>query len=63
MAETDLQHYESAGLAFGKNLTNAHYLGLAMDRTGGAGVPGAIAEQRAVVSRGREVMLQALFAY
>jgi outer membrane receptor protein involved in Fe transport len=43
----------------GRNLTNRHYLLYAADRTGGAGVPGAIGEQRGVVSRGREIALQA----
>jgi outer membrane receptor protein involved in Fe transport len=47
----------SLGLA-GRNLTNEHYLLYAADRTGGAGVPGAIGEQRGVVSRGREIALQ-----
>ena len=35
----------------------------AADRTGGAGVPGMIGEQRGVVSRGREVSLQASFHF
>jgi outer membrane receptor protein involved in Fe transport len=47
----------------GKNLSNEYYLSFAMDRTGGASIPGAIGEQRAVVSRGREIMLQASFKY
>lgn len=47
----------------GKNLTNKYYLSYAMDRTGGASVPGAIGEQRGVVSRGREIMLQASFKF
>lgn len=47
----------------GKNLANKYYLVYAVDRTGGAGVPGAIGEQRGVVSRGREVTLQALFNF
>ena len=42
-----------------RNLTNEYYLLYAADRTGGAGVPGAIGEQRGVVSRGREIALQA----
>ena len=42
----------------GRNLSDEHYLLYAVDRTGGAGVPGAIGEQRGVVSRGREVILQ-----
>ena len=42
----------------GRNLTDEYYLQYAADRTGGASVPGAIGEQRAVVSRGREVALQ-----
>lgn len=47
----------------GKNLSNKYYLSYAADRTGGAGVPGAIGEQRGVVSRGREVLLQASMKY
>lgn len=47
----------------GKNLTNKYYVSYAMDRTGGSSVPGAIGEQRGVVSRGREIMLQASFKY
>ncbi len=43
----------------GRNLTNKYYLLYAADRTGGAGVPGAIGEQRGVIARGREVSLQA----
>ena len=43
----------------GRNLANKYYVIYAVDRTGGAGVPGAIGEQRGVVSRGREVTLQA----
>lgn len=43
----------------GKNLTNEYYLSYAADRTGGAGIPGAVGEQRGVVSRGREITLQA----
>lgn len=42
----------------GRNLTDEYYLQYAADRTGGASVPGAIGEQRGVVSRGREVALQ-----
>ncbi len=42
----------------GRNLTNKYYLLYAADRTGGASVPGAIGEQRGVVSRGREIALQ-----
>ena len=48
----------SLGLT-GRNLGNRHYLLYAADRTGGAGVPGRIGEQRGVVARGREVALQA----
>ena len=47
----------------GRNLTNEHYLFYAADRTGGTGVPGAIGEQRAVVSRGREVAVSASFNF
>ena len=47
----------------GKNLANKYHLIYAVDRTGGAGVPGAIGEQRGVVSRGREVTLQAQFNF
>jgi outer membrane receptor protein involved in Fe transport len=47
----------SVGL-LARNITNRHYLLYAADRTGGAGVPGAIGEQRGVVSRGREIALQ-----
>lgn len=47
----------------GKNLANKYSVVYAVDRTGGAGVPGAIGEQRGVVSRGREVTLQAQFNF
>lgn len=47
----------------GRNLSNEYYLLYAADRTGGAGVPGAIGEQRGVVSRGREIMLQVGFQF
>lgn len=47
----------------GRNLTNENFLLYAADRTGGASVPGQIGEQRGVVSRGREVMLQFSFNY
>src|SRR3546814_2294028 len=47
----------------GKNLANRYSVVYAVDRTGGAGVPGAIGEQRGVVSRGREVTLQAQFNF
>lgn len=43
----------------GRNLSNEYYVLYAVDRTGGASFPGAIGEQRGVVSRGREIMLQA----
>ena len=43
----------------GRNLTNEYVVLYAVDRTHGTGVPGAIGEQRGVVSRGREVLLQA----
>jgi outer membrane receptor protein involved in Fe transport len=47
-------------LAFiGRNLSDKYYLLYAADRTGGAGVPLTIGEQRGVVSRGREIALQA----
>lgn len=52
----------SLGL-IGRNLTNKYYLLYAADRTGGAGVPGAIGEQRGVVSRGREVSVQASYRF
>lgn len=42
----------------GRNLTNKYYLLYAADRTGGAGVPGAIGEQRGVIARGRELSFQ-----
>ncbi|MGE3689897.1 MAG: TonB-dependent receptor [Novosphingobium sp.] len=47
----------------GRNLANKYYVIYAVDRTGGVGVPGAIGEQRGVVSRGREVTLQAQFNF
>lgn len=47
----------------GRNLTNQYYLLYAADRTGGAGLPGNAGEQRAVVARGREVVLQARFRF
>lgn len=47
----------------GRNLSNKNYLLYAADRTGGTGVPLAIGEQRAVVSRGREVALQGAFKF
>ena len=47
----------------GKNLGNIHYVSYAADRTGGAGVPGAVGEQRGVVARGREITLQASFKF
>lgn len=47
----------------GKNLGDIHYVSYAADRTGGAGVPGAIGEQRGVVARGREITLQASFKF
>ncbi len=47
----------------GKNLGNKHYVSYAADRTGGAGVPGAVGEQRGVVARGREITLQASFKF
>lgn len=52
----------SIGL-IGRNLTNKHYLLYAADRTGGSSVSGAIGEQRGVVSRGREVSVQASFKF
>lgn len=47
----------------GRNLTNKYYLLFAGDRTGGTSVPLTQGEQRGVVARGREVMLQASFRY
>ncbi|QTH20283.1 TonB-dependent receptor [Rhizorhabdus wittichii] len=47
----------------GRNLTNKYVLVYAVDRTGGAGVPGMIGEQRGVVERGREITLQATFNF
>ncbi|MFW2830347.1 TonB-dependent receptor [Sphingomonas sp. ID0503] len=47
----------------GRNLTNKYYLLFAGDRTGGIAAPLTISEQRGVVARGREVMLQASFHY
>lgn len=47
----------------GRNLGDKNYLLYAADRTGGASVPGQIGEQRGVVSRGREVMLQFGFKF
>ena len=47
----------SVGL-LGKNLSNRYYLLYAADRTGGAGVPGSIGEQRGVVARGREITVR-----
>ncbi|OYY88769.1 MAG: TonB-dependent receptor [Sphingomonas sp. 28-66-16] len=43
----------------GRNLTNRYNILYAVDRSGGQGVAGAIGEQRGVVSRGRQVALQA----
>lgn len=47
----------------GRNLTNKHYLLFAGDRTGGTSIPLTEGEQRGVVARGREVLLQASFRY
>ncbi|WP_221364505.1 TonB-dependent receptor [Sphingomonas jinjuensis] len=47
----------------GRNLTNKYYLLFAGDRTGGTSVPLTQGEQRGVVARGREVLLQASFRY
>lgn len=47
----------------GRNLTNKYYLQYAGDRTGGTSVPLTIGEQRGVVSRGREIALQAGFKF
>lgn len=47
----------------GKNLGNQYYLSYAADRTGGAGVPGNVGEQRGVVARGRQITLQASFKF
>lgn len=43
----------------GRNLTNEYPVLYAVDRSGGAGVPGAIGEQRGVIGRGRQVVMQA----
>lgn len=48
----------SIGL-IGRNLTNKYYLIYATARTGGTGYSNAVAEQRGLVSRGREITLQA----
>ena len=47
----------------GRNLTNKYYVQYAVDRTGGVSVPGTLGEQRGVVARGREVMIQAAFKF
>lgn len=47
----------------GRNLTNKYYLLFAGDRTGGTSIPLTQGEQRGVVARGREVLLQANFRY
>lgn len=47
----------------GRNLTNKYYVVYAADRTGGAGVPGSVGEQRGVVSRGREITIQAAMKF
>jgi hypothetical protein len=47
----------------GRNLTNKYYLLYAVDRTGGTGTPGSIGEQRGVVSRGRQITLQATYNF
>lgn len=47
----------------GRNLTNKYYLLFAGDRTGGTSIPLTQGEQRGVVARGREVLLQASFRY
>jgi outer membrane receptor protein involved in Fe transport len=47
----------SIGL-LGRNLSKKYYLLYAVDRTGGLGVPGQIGEQRGVVARGREIIVQ-----
>ncbi|MES2097040.1 MAG: TonB-dependent receptor [Pseudomonadota bacterium] len=48
---------------FGKNLSNKYYLLYAADRTGGAGVPGSIGEQRGVIARGREIAMRVGFKF
>ncbi|MEC3911894.1 TonB-dependent receptor [Sphingobium sp. CR2-8] len=53
---TDDDHWRLA--LIGRNLTNKYYLTYASDRTGGASVPGNLGEQRGVVARGREILLQ-----
>lgn len=47
----------------GRNLTNKYYMLFAGDRTGGASVPLTPGEQRAVPSRGREILLQTSFKF
>ena len=47
----------------GRNLTNKYYLLFAGDRTGGTSLPLTQGEQRGVVARGREVLVQASFRY
>lgn len=47
----------------GRNLTNKYYILFAGDRTGGTSVPLTPGEQRAVPSRGREVILQTSFRF
>lgn len=47
----------------GRNLTNEYYLLFAGDRTGGTSIPLTQGEQRGVVSRGREITLQASFKF
>lgn len=46
-----------------RNLTNEYYLLFASDRTGGVSVPLTIGEQRGVVSRGRQIVLQAGYSF
>ena len=47
----------------GRNLSNEYYLLFGSDRTGGSSVPGAIGEQRGLVSRGREIVVQTAFRF
>ena len=47
----------------GRNLTNKYYLLYATDRTGGTSIPLTVGEQRGVVARGREIMLQTTFRF
>lgn len=52
----------SIGLS-GRNLTDEYYLLFASDRTGGVSAPLTVGEQRGVVSRGRQIVLQAGYQF